>query len=486
MPLRWISQRSTEVLDFRVFFHVVTGHSQKGGFFCMFSIQLTDRDNEDFLIDIHDFYYVAQNDSYRKLKKFADPDGIEIIQTIDQIVALAGDHIVKFTSDGNTYAISRPTVKLVLRRNDGKATIYTKINDTFNTDEDFVDIAAKFVSREGTAIGSVLADGVTVVGNGSTVPLAVGVIDGGQVIVGTMPFDRIENFDPNKLLGSDGSGQIIEVDPGAGLTLAAGVLTAVIETMSNVGAGAGIFKQKTGDDFELRSIVGGDGISVAENADDVTISSDVSGENVGAGPIVIYAGVSGGNLQFKTLAPGAGIALQDTANVITIVNTGAVSSGLSFARKELTVPAAYVEACVVDQVGDGTVTFSRASADEIEITVPDGVDILGGTIHFTTTGNPGAELHLRIIWQGNGPDGNARPTGLYGKRMLKGVVFNRTAEDFAGPSRLVPATGTRMNGAVVLDTDWTDGAGLELETRFTNYNGVTAGGNNQTTFDFWF
>jgi len=44
-------------------------------------------------------------------------------------------------------------------------------------------------------------------------------------------------------------------------------------TASNQGAGEGIFKQKTGDDLELKTISAGDDISVASSADEVTISS---------------------------------------------------------------------------------------------------------------------------------------------------------------------------------------------------------------------
>ena len=43
-------------------------------------------------------------------------------------------------------------------------------------------------------------------------------------------------------------------------------------TSSNVGTGSGIFKQKTGVDFELRKILAGTGISVAIVSDDVVIT----------------------------------------------------------------------------------------------------------------------------------------------------------------------------------------------------------------------
>jgi hypothetical protein len=43
-------------------------------------------------------------------------------------------------------------------------------------------------------------------------------------------------------------------------------------TASNVGAGDGVFKQKTGVDLEFKSLIGGTGITITPNADDITFS----------------------------------------------------------------------------------------------------------------------------------------------------------------------------------------------------------------------
>ena len=61
-------------------------------------------------------------------------------------------------------------------------------------------------------------------------------------------------------------------------------------TAENIGAGAQIFKEKSGDNLRLRSIVAGTGMTVTQNANDVTVASviDITRDTV---PVL------GGNLQ---------------------------------------------------------------------------------------------------------------------------------------------------------------------------------------------
>lgn len=49
--------------------------------------------------------------------------------------------------------------------------------------------------------------------------------------------------------------------------------TGEVNTASNVGAGEGVFKQKTGTDLEFKSLVAGSSISIVSGTDDITISS---------------------------------------------------------------------------------------------------------------------------------------------------------------------------------------------------------------------
>lgn len=99
--------------------------------------------------------------------------------------------------------------------------------------------------------------------------------------------------------------------------------TAEINTASNVGTGAGtIFKQKTVEDLELKTIKAGTNITVTNNADDITISSTDTGEvntasNVGAGT-GLYKQKTGSDLEFKSLIAGSGVSIVDNGDDLTL------------------------------------------------------------------------------------------------------------------------------------------------------------------------
>ncbi len=72
-------------------------------------------------------------------------------------------------------------------------------------------------------------------------------------------------------------------------------------TMSNVGAGVGVFKQKTGVDFELKSITGVGGIVITSNVNDVEIDgSGITASPAGANTEIQFnnAGSFGANSNF--------------------------------------------------------------------------------------------------------------------------------------------------------------------------------------------
>jgi hypothetical protein len=112
------------------------------------------------------------------------------------------------------------------------------------------------------------------------------------------------------------------------VTIAASGSVGETNTSSVVGTGLGkIFKQKSGVDFEFKSIAAGTNITVVNGTDDVTISASGSvGEsntasNVGTGDGNVFKQKTGVDLELKTILGGSGITVTDNTSDVTIALT---------------------------------------------------------------------------------------------------------------------------------------------------------------------
>ena len=94
-------------------------------------------------------------------------------------------------------------------------------------------------------------------------------------------------------------------------------------TVSNIGTGGNsVFKQRTGNDLELRKIIQGDRISVTTTGDLITIAANLSGQTIvtDGGSITTTDGSS-----FNILG-GSGISTTATGSSITITNDAGSAS----------------------------------------------------------------------------------------------------------------------------------------------------------------
>ena len=92
-------------------------------------------------------------------------------------------------------------------------------------------------------------------------------------------------------------------------------------TASNLGTGQGIFAQKVGDDLQFKGLVGGTGVTLTADGNNITINStgSTTAVNLGTGS-GLFTSKNGSDLQFKTIIANAdsGISLTSNTNDLTL------------------------------------------------------------------------------------------------------------------------------------------------------------------------
>ena len=142
-------------------------------------------------------------------------------------------------------------------------------------------------------------------------------------------------------------------------------------TASNLGAGEGVFFQKTGVDFELKSFVAGTNVSLVADANTITINATDTGEantasNQGATGEGLFIQKTGVDLEFKKIIAGTNITLTPTGTDITIdaaggsgeVNTASNqgATGLSLFKQKTGVDLEFKKVNGVDSIGASIVS----------------------------------------------------------------------------------------------------------------------------------
>ena len=96
-----------------------------------------------------------------------------------------------------------------------------------------------------------------------------------------------------------------------------------LSTGANVGTGTGqVFRDKTTNTLNFKTILAGSGITITNNADDIVITSTATGSletiaNVGGGE-GIFKDITGTQANLKTLVAGTGITITGSTDTITI------------------------------------------------------------------------------------------------------------------------------------------------------------------------
>jgi hypothetical protein len=108
-----------------------------------------------------------------------------------------------------------------------------------------------------------------------------------------------------------------------------------VNTASNLGSGVTVFKQKTGSNFEFKTLVAGNNISFdTSNPNQITINSTgggslATGQNIGTGAGRIYVNNVASILRFKSIKAGANVLINESASEIIIASLGSEASGVT-------------------------------------------------------------------------------------------------------------------------------------------------------------
>lgn len=130
-------------------------------------------------------------------------------------------------------------------------------------------------------------------------------------------------------LAAGTSGQFLQTQGAGANPIWANPAAAPISAIANIGTGEGLFAQINSSTAEFKSIVAGSNITLSSTGSEVTISAASAGEantasNVGTGS-EIFASKVGVDLRFRTLIGGTGITITQNANDLTLTSAAALS-----------------------------------------------------------------------------------------------------------------------------------------------------------------
>lgn len=167
------------------------------------------------------------------------------------------------------------------------------------------------------------------------------------------------------------AGANIAIVPTATELTITGATPGEVNTASNVGAGSGWFRSKTGSDLAFKSIIAGTNTSLTVGADDITVNA--TGEantasNLGAGAQSFKAKV-GIDLQFRSVVGGTLITATQNANDITIATTAEINTASNVGAGSGVFKAKTASDLAFKSIIGGTGVTVTANTDDLTLSV---------------------------------------------------------------------------------------------------------------------
>lgn len=175
---------------------------------------------------------------------------------------------------------------------------------------------------------------------------------------------------------------------------------AELNTGANLGTGIPIFREKSGASLNFRSLVAGTNITIASAASTITITGAASGEsntaaNLGTG-IPIFREKSGASINLRTLVAGTNVTISSATSTITISSTGGGATSTS--GNVATIFSQTVNKTIENTTSEISLFSAGRGIKTISantMQVGDTVRISAGG-HVSTSGSPQIEVILRV------------------------------------------------------------------------------------------
>ena len=186
--------------------------------------------------------------------------------------------------------------------------------------------------------------------------------------------------------------------------------TGLVNSVSNEGSGSQVYDttNSTSSSAVFRTLLGtANGLTVTQNANNITIDNTLTGSNLGSGTGIFNA-KSGASLQLNSIANGTGIGLSLASNTITLSNTGVLSvSGTTNQVAASTAAGAVTLSTPTQFVAPGTIQdttgmlYSTSATVSAAGTNQSGATALTTSYNVITTAASGSGVRLPTITTSN-------------------------------------------------------------------------------------